>query len=154
MSKLAAQILRRSGAVPTLTFEAKPKSLFELLNVQRLNAYKFKAMPDFWFDKGFENCYFEVHRVKYRQYKGEPSHGKAWGIEYWNGAPMSEHPKEIRGGHKFSWRPYESPAASGISYSRTQARTVERRRLTRLLGFYKHAGVNEPADKKPVVNAS
>ncbi|KAI8321914.1 hypothetical protein GQ54DRAFT_239514, partial [Martensiomyces pterosporus] len=78
--------------------------LYELLNVQRKNAYKFKVMPEHWYQKGFNECWYEVHRVKYKPYKGQPTHGKAWGIEYWNGKAMDEKPKEIRGGLKFSWR--------------------------------------------------
>ncbi|KAJ2423506.1 hypothetical protein GGF47_003215, partial [Coemansia sp. RSA 2524] len=59
---LAAKILTKSGIPPTVEFVTKPKTLPELLNVQRLNAYKMKVMPTHWFDKGFDDCYYEVHR--------------------------------------------------------------------------------------------
>ncbi|KAJ2764023.1 hypothetical protein IWQ56_004641 [Coemansia nantahalensis] len=133
MSKLAADILTRGGVLPpTLAFAVKPKTLYELLNVQRLNAYKFKAAPDHWYSKGFEGCYYEIHKVKYRLYQGEPTHGKAWGIQYWNGEAKDKQPKEIHGGLKFSWREYDSPNANGIVYNREEARKVERRRVVRL----------------------
>ncbi|KAJ1732227.1 hypothetical protein LPJ61_002146 [Coemansia biformis] len=144
MSKLAAAILTKGGVVPpTVSFASKPKTLYELLNVQRLNAYKFKAMPEHWYEKGFEGCYYEVHKVKYKLYKGWPTHGKAWGIEYWNGEPMARQPKEIRGGLKFSWKEYESPSEAGIAYDRQSARGIERRRVVRTKKFYSDGAQQE-----------
>ncbi|KAJ1954075.1 hypothetical protein EC988_002626 [Linderina pennispora] len=132
MSKLATDILLKNGAPPIVQWSQKAKTLPELLNVQRLQAYKFKAQPEHWFQKGFEGCYYEVHRVKYKEYKGQPTHGKVWGIEFWNGKAMQSKPVEIRGGLKFSWRRYESPRAHGIVYSRERAPLVERRRTNLL----------------------
>ncbi|KAJ2492951.1 hypothetical protein IWW37_000955 [Coemansia sp. RSA 2050] len=129
MSKLARELL---AAPATVRFANKPKTLYELLNVQRMNGYKFKAMPEHWYQKGFNECWYEVHKVKYKLYKDQPTHGKAWGILYWNGKAVDDKPKEIRGGLKFSWRPYESPSASGVFYDPDRALTTERRR-TRLL---------------------
>ncbi|KAJ1884683.1 hypothetical protein LPJ66_010493 [Kickxella alabastrina] len=127
MSKLATEILTKT-LPPTVTFASKPKTLYELLNVQRLNAFKFKTTPEHWYQKGFDQCYYEIHKVKYKQYKNEPTHGKAWGILFWNGKPVNEKPKEIRGGLKFSWRRYESPHANGIKYDAQKAMNMERRR--------------------------
>ncbi|KAJ2887959.1 hypothetical protein GGI21_006790, partial [Coemansia aciculifera] len=133
MSKIAKDLLTKSGVVvPTVQFAAKPKTLYELLNVQRLNGYKFKAQPEHWYQKGFNECWYEVHRVKYKLYKDQPTHGKAWGILYWNGEAVDKQPKEIRGGLKFSWRPYESPHKNGVFYDADKASTLERRR-TKLL---------------------
>ncbi|KAJ1936310.1 hypothetical protein FBU59_005096 [Linderina macrospora] len=132
MSKLAKDILLKNGAPPTVQWSQKPKTLPELLNVQRLKAYKFKAQPEHWFQKGFEGCYYEIHKVKFKEYKGEPTHGKAWGIQFWNGQQMQNQPVEIKGGLKFSWRQYESPKEHGIVYSRDLTQTVERRRTNML----------------------
>ncbi|KAJ1642285.1 hypothetical protein J3B02_001533 [Coemansia erecta] len=144
MSKLAAKLLEKGGLPPTAQFASKPKTLYELLNVQRFNAHKLKVTTEHWYQKGFENCYYEVHRVKYKQYRDEPTHGKAWGILYWNGKPVSEKPREIRGGLKFSWRRYESPHDNGIYYDAEKAMNLERRR-TRLVREYiekEKAGMN------------
>ncbi|KAJ2160898.1 hypothetical protein GGF46_001883 [Coemansia sp. RSA 552] len=136
MSKLAAEILAKSAETPaTLLFGSKPKTLYELLNVQRMNAYKFRVMPKHWYEKGFDQCYYEVHRVKYKLYKGEPTHGKAWGIKFWSGKQLDDKPREIRGGLKFNWAPYTSPRDNGIVYDAERAQSVERRR-TKLLKAY------------------
>ncbi|KAJ2740795.1 hypothetical protein GGI20_005612 [Coemansia sp. BCRC 34301] len=137
MSKLAKEVLLTSSSLlpATVQFAAKPKTLYELLNVQRMNGYKFKAMPEHWYQKGFDQCWYEVHRVKYKLYKDQPTHGKAWGILYWNGKAVDEKPKEIRGGLKFSWRQYESPHQNGVFYDADRANGMERRR-TRLLREY------------------
>ncbi|KAJ1781724.1 hypothetical protein GGH19_001123 [Coemansia sp. RSA 1807] len=135
MSKLAAKILTKSGIPPTVEFVTKPKTLPELLNVQRLNAYKMKVMPTHWFDKGFDDCYYEVHRVKYKRYLGEPTHGKAWGILTWKGKQVNDQPRKIQGGLKFNWKPYESPHAQGIYYDAEKAPLVERRRSNMLKAY-------------------
>ncbi|KAJ1725781.1 hypothetical protein LPJ53_000042 [Coemansia erecta] len=137
MSKLAAEILRKGPIPPTISFVNKPKTLYELLNVQRFNAYKFKVTTEHWYQKGFEDCYYEVHKVKYKQYKNEPTHGKAWGVLYWNGKPVYNTPKEIRGGLKFSWRPYESPHKNNIHYDAEKAMNMERRRTKLIREFVK-----------------
>ncbi|KAI9471556.1 hypothetical protein BX667DRAFT_533155 [Coemansia mojavensis] len=135
MSKLAAQILTKTGIPPTVAFEAKPKTLPELLNVQRKNAYKVKVMPTHWFEKGFDGCYYEIHKAKYKRYLNEPTHGKAWGILFWRGKQMTDKPYKIRGCLKFNWRIYSSPNEQGIYYDPERAMAIERRR-TNLLKEY------------------
>ncbi|KAJ2809312.1 hypothetical protein H4R20_000215 [Coemansia guatemalensis] len=148
MSKLAAGLLTKGGVIPeSVKFADKPKTLYELLNVQRTDA-KYKAVPRHWFLKGFDECYYEVHRTKYKMYKGQPTHGKAWGILYWNGKPLSQQPKEIRGGLKFSWMPYQSPHAKGIYYDEENARSIERRRSMLLLEYGKEQKQDQIQEKQ------
>ncbi|KAJ1832412.1 hypothetical protein IWW55_001871 [Coemansia sp. RSA 2706] len=135
MSSLAAKILTKDGVPPAVTFASKPKTLYELLNVQRSGANAAKVMPHHWFEKGFEGCYYQIHRVRYKWHEGGPTHGRAWGILHWRGKPTADKPSRIRGGLKFSWRLYESPEQHGVTYDPERARTVERRRTNLLMKF-------------------
>ncbi|KAI9502289.1 hypothetical protein GGI25_001576 [Coemansia spiralis] len=137
MSKIAKEILLKGEVPPTVKFDLKPKTLYELLNIQRLNAYKFKAQPQQWYKKGFDGCYWEVFKVKFKKYKSEPTHGKAWGLLYWNGEALDNTPKEIKGGLKFSWQEYRSPKKDGVFYDAETAKDIERRRTKLIKDFYK-----------------
>lgn len=131
MSQLAKEILLKTP-VPTVTWTQKPKTLYELCNVQRSKAYLYRVMPEQWYKKGLSGCFYEVHKVKYRPYIDKPVHGKAWGIKYWNHEPVDTQPKEIKGGLKFSWRPYRDPHTDGVVYDPETASQVQKRR-TRLI---------------------
>ncbi|KAJ2548298.1 hypothetical protein EV175_004882 [Coemansia sp. RSA 1933] len=136
MAELAKEILLRGGNPPIVRFMNKPKTLFELLNVQKLKAYKYKVQPILWYRKGFEGCYYEIYKTKYTLYRNEPTHGNAWGILYWRGKPAFHPPKEVKGGLKFAWQAYRSPAADGIFYDEEFARKAERKRYFLLKGYY------------------
>ncbi|KAJ2401463.1 hypothetical protein GGI23_001379 [Coemansia sp. RSA 2559] len=136
MSKLAQEILLKNGNPPIVEFLKRPKTLFELLNVQKLKAYKYKVQPIQWYRKGFEGCYYEVHRTKYKLFNNQPTHGNAWAILYWRGKPAFHPPKEVKGGLKFAWQAYRSPEADGIAYDAKLAASIEKKRYFLLKGYY------------------
>ncbi|PVU85943.1 hypothetical protein BB559_006737 [Furculomyces boomerangus] len=107
MSKIATEIFLKHGKTPIQKFTEKNKSLFALLNVQYDNGIGSCVLPKEWVAKDFNDCYYEIKKVKFKINKKQPDHGKAWGIKYWRGVTDSKIIK-VPGGYKKDWTLYKS----------------------------------------------
>ncbi|KAJ1679122.1 hypothetical protein EV182_002685 [Spiromyces aspiralis] len=71
MSRVAREIVAKlDAATPLQSYVSKPKTLFEVLNVQRSNGVGSRVQQTRWAEKGFDGCYWMVTNVRYKNIKG------------------------------------------------------------------------------------
>ncbi|KAG0239371.1 hypothetical protein B0O80DRAFT_447276 [Mortierella sp. GBAus27b] len=106
MSAIAKEILSKSGnALPLIKQSAHPKSLYRALKVLDSNGVGETVTTTKLLNKGFKDCYYKVTKVNLRG--PQLNHGRAYGVEVWNGKVLNEgKPVEIRGGLKWNWVKY------------------------------------------------
>lgn len=83
---------------PSLT--GRPGNLYEVLSRTPDGGVGKEVYQMRWSNKQIEDSYWKVTKTKF---KCEGKHGKAWGMLYWKGKPVSLEEEEIRGGLKYTW---------------------------------------------------
>ncbi|TFK56129.1 hypothetical protein OE88DRAFT_1731749 [Heliocybe sulcata] len=89
------------GKPPSVLSSTRPGNLYQVLSRSPDNGIGKKVHQQRWSQKGIEGSYWEITKT---QFKGEGSHGKAWGVLYWRGRRVSEQPTRVTGALKYSWK--------------------------------------------------
>ncbi|CAG8495988.1 2316_t:CDS:2 [Paraglomus brasilianum] len=118
MASIAKELLKQSSkTIPIIRSARAKKNLYELLNVYPnygvgLLVVRRWMVPDKWVGKGFKDCYYKVTRVRLKPLNIK--HGRAFGIQYWNGEPINNKREVvIRGDLKWGWMIWPSGDKEG-----------------------------------------
>ncbi|KAI8872709.1 hypothetical protein GQ42DRAFT_161065 [Ramicandelaber brevisporus] len=106
MSAIAHELFKRHR-MPEAVMPMKTR-LSQLCHFLPENGVNRKVAPTKWVNNGKVGGYYTVTSVRFHSERF-PLGGKVFGIRHFRGKPVDPHPREIKGGAKYSWVEYREP---------------------------------------------